>query len=44
VPYDFQEWWEKYRNLEKEGKLPATVSQFGSTPEEIFVNWEDIKR
>jgi glutamate synthase domain-containing protein 2 len=26
-----------------EGKLPATVSQFGSTPEEIFVNWEDVK-
>jgi glutamate synthase domain-containing protein 2 len=28
----------------KEGKLPATVSQFGSTPEEIFVNWEDVKK
>jgi glutamate synthase domain-containing protein 2 len=27
----------------KEGKLPQTVSQFGSTPEEIFVNWEDVK-
>jgi glutamate synthase domain-containing protein 2 len=27
----------------KEGKLPATVSQFGSTPEEIFVNYEDVK-
>jgi glutamate synthase domain-containing protein 2 len=26
-----------------EGKLPQTVSQFGSTPEEIFVNWEDVK-
>jgi glutamate synthase domain-containing protein 2 len=26
-----------------EGKLPATVSQFGTTPEEIFVNWEDVK-
>ena len=26
-----------------DGKLPATVSQFGSTPEEIFVNWEDVK-
>ncbi len=26
-----------------EGKLPSTVSQFGSTPEEIFVNWEDVK-
>jgi hypothetical protein len=27
----------------KEGKLPATVSQFGSTVEEIFVNYEDVK-
>lgn len=27
-----------------EGKLPATVSQFGSTLEEIFVNWEDVKK
>jgi glutamate synthase domain-containing protein 2 len=27
----------------KEGKLPQTVSQFGSTPEEIFVNYEDVK-
>jgi glutamate synthase domain-containing protein 2 len=26
----------------KEGKLPNTVSQFGSTPEEIFVNYEDV--
>ena len=26
-----------------EGKLPQTVSQFGSTPESIFVNWEDVK-
>ena len=26
-----------------EGKLPNTVSQFGSTPEEIFVNYEDVK-
>ena len=25
------------------GKLPNTVSQFGSTPEEIFVNYEDVK-
>ncbi|MBN1368589.1 MAG: FMN-binding glutamate synthase family protein [Dehalococcoidales bacterium] len=25
------------------GKLPTTVSQFGATPEEIFVNWEDVK-
>ena len=27
----------------KEGKLPNTVGQFGSTPEEIFVNYEDVK-
>jgi len=27
----------------KEGKLPNTVSQFGSTPEEIFLNYEDVK-
>jgi glutamate synthase domain-containing protein 2 len=27
----------------KEGKLPKTVGQFGSTPEEIFVNYEDVK-
>jgi len=27
----------------KDGKLPQTVGQFGSTPEEIFVNWEDVK-
>jgi glutamate synthase domain-containing protein 2 len=26
-----------------DGKLPSTVSQFGATPEEIFVNWEDVK-
>jgi glutamate synthase domain-containing protein 2 len=26
-----------------EGKLPQTVSQFGSTTEEIFVNWQDVK-
>ena len=26
----------------REGKLPSTVSQFGSTPEEIFVNYEDV--
>ncbi|OGO32116.1 MAG: glutamate synthase [Chloroflexi bacterium RBG_16_56_11] len=30
-------------NWLKEGKLPNTVSQFGSTPEEIFVNYEDVK-
>ena len=27
----------------KGGKLPNTVSQFGSTPEEIFVCYEDVK-
>ena len=27
----------------KDGKLPTTVSQFGSTVEEIFVNYEDVK-
>jgi glutamate synthase domain-containing protein 2 len=27
----------------KDGKLPNTVSQFGATPEEIFVNYEDVK-
>jgi len=27
----------------KDGKLPNTVSQFGSTVEEIFVNYEDVK-
>jgi glutamate synthase domain-containing protein 2 len=27
----------------KEGKLPQTVGQFGATPEEIFVNYEDVK-
>jgi glutamate synthase domain-containing protein 2 len=26
----------------KDGKLPNTVSQFGSTVEEIFVNYEDV--
>jgi len=26
-----------------EGKLPRTVGEFGSTPEEIFVNYEDVK-
>jgi glutamate synthase domain-containing protein 2 len=31
------------KNWLAEGKLPQTVSQFGSTPEEIFVNWEDVK-
>ena len=29
-------------NWMKEGKLPNTVSQFGTTPEEIFVNYEDV--
>ena len=28
----------------KENKLPQTVSQFGSTPEEIFVSWEEVKK
>jgi glutamate synthase domain-containing protein 2 len=27
----------------KKGKLPNTVGQFGSTPEEIFVCYEDVK-
>jgi glutamate synthase domain-containing protein 2 len=27
----------------KEGKLPKTVSEFGSTPEEIFINYEQVK-
>jgi hypothetical protein len=27
----------------EDGKLPNTVSQFGSTPEEIFVNYEDVQ-
>ena len=27
----------------KDGKLPKTVGQFGSTPEEIFVCYEDVK-
>lgn len=27
----------------KDGKLPNTVSQFGSKPEEIFVCYEDVK-
>jgi glutamate synthase domain-containing protein 2 len=27
----------------KDGKLPGTVGQFGSTPEEIFINYEDVK-
>ena len=34
------------KNIElwlKEGKLPHTVAQFGSTPEEIFINYEDVK-
>jgi glutamate synthase domain-containing protein 2 len=26
-----------------EGKLPQSVSQFGKSAEEIFVNWEDVK-
>jgi glutamate synthase domain-containing protein 2 len=34
------------KNIEqwlKDGKLPSTVGQFGATPEEIFVNYEDVK-
>jgi glutamate synthase domain-containing protein 2 len=34
------------KNIEqwlKDGKLPNTVSQYGSTPEEIFINYEDVK-
>jgi glutamate synthase domain-containing protein 2 len=34
------------KNIEqwlKDGKLPNTVSQFGATPEEIFINYEDVK-
>ena len=34
------------KNIQKwldEGKLPNTVGQFGSTPEEIFVCYEDVK-
>jgi glutamate synthase domain-containing protein 2 len=34
------------KNIEqwlKDGKLPNTVSQFGNTAEEIFVNYEDVK-
>jgi glutamate synthase domain-containing protein 2 len=35
------------KNIQKwiqEEKLPATVSQFGSTPEEIFICFEDVKK
>ncbi len=34
------------KNIEQwleDGKLPNTISQFGSTPEEIFVCYEDVK-
>jgi len=34
------------KNIEqwmKDGKLPNTVGQYGSTPEEIFINYEDVK-
>ena len=34
------------KNIEqwlKDSKLPNTVSQFGSTPEEIFIYYEDVK-
>jgi glutamate synthase domain-containing protein 2 len=31
------------RKWSDDGKLPQTVSQYGSTPEEIFVCWESVK-
>jgi len=34
------------KNIEqwlKDGRLPSTVGQFGATPEEIFINYEDVK-
>jgi glutamate synthase domain-containing protein 2 len=34
------------KNIEqwlKDGRLPNTVNQFGTTPEEIFINYEDVK-
>jgi hypothetical protein len=34
------------KNMEqwiKDGDLPKTISSFGSTPEEIFVNYERVK-
>ena len=34
------------KNIEQwlqDGKLPKTVGQFGSTAEEIFINYEDVK-
>jgi len=34
------------KNIEqwlKEGKLPRTISEFGSSVEEIFINYEDVK-
>ncbi len=31
-------------NWMEDGKLPNTVGQFGSTVEEIFVNYEDVKK
>ena len=36
VGKNFEEWY-------KQGDLPKTVSQFGKTPEEIFVNFEKVK-
>ncbi len=35
------------KNIRKwldENKLPGSVSQFGTSPEEIFINYEDVKR
>ena len=28
----------------KDGKLPASISKFGTTPEQIFVSYEDLKK
>ncbi len=36
VGSNIKKWYE-------EDKLPVTVKQFGTSPEEIFVNWEDVK-
>ena len=31
------------QNWLRDGKVPNTVGQFGSTPEEIFINYEDVR-
>jgi hypothetical protein len=36
VGKNFEEWLKK-------NDLPKTVSQYGSKPEEIFINWERVK-